>query len=215
MRPGNLNGNSPKKWIFLRLLSTVGSGRKNNTFIVGFYLHIWLNYSRDKQNAPLRQSKANHKVVYSSVESELLQWFNSRRSDGIIITDVDLKRHALEIGRRMGFDSFKASGHWISDFRKRNGLVYRIPTHTARKSVFTSKDEVSHVLFIIIWDSSLLVLIICCLQIAESEFFDHIEELVHLGQTPPDRVFNMDQTMVRLVSPNTKTISPVGSKQVR
>lgn len=100
--------------------------------------------SRDSLGQPAKLSRATKKLLYADVEKDLLSWIAEQRVEGLVITNVDLKRKALEIGKERGYNGFVASNGWIWGFRKRNSLVYRVPTHTARKSVFSAEDEVKN-----------------------------------------------------------------------
>ena len=55
--------------------------------------------------------------------------------------------------------------------------------------------------------------ILFSLQAQEEQFLDKIMDIVTLKKTLLYNLLNFDQTNVRLVAPQPKTVSPIGTKQ--
>lgn len=76
-------------------------------------------------------------------------------------------------------------------FKNRRNLTYRVPTRTARKTEFTAQDQ---------FDLEL--------------FHTDIVQIMTIEKIPLADVHNFDQTNVRLVDPQKKTIYPISVKEV-
>ncbi|XP_055334985.1 tigger transposable element-derived protein 6-like [Paramacrobiotus metropolitanus] len=147
--------------------------------------------SRLRKNEPLRKQKHKRKPDHSDIEDALYEFLLAERKKGLIVTRLELKKRALELAQVEGAPTFKASDGWLTSFLKRKCLRYRVPTQHARKSEFTEEDLEE-----------------------ELEYFLRLHNSIVLDETPADRVFNFDQTMIRLVAPKPKTLSPIGVKEV-
>ncbi|XP_055340969.1 tigger transposable element-derived protein 6-like [Paramacrobiotus metropolitanus] len=146
---------------------------------------------RLKSNAPPRKQKHRRQPKYRDIEDDLYEFVMAERKKGLIVTRFELKERALNLARAKGAPTFKASSGWLTEFLKKRCLRYRVPTRHARKSVFTEQDLDD-----------------------ELDYFLRLHNSVVLDGTPNDRVFNFDQTMIRLVSPKPKTLTPFGVNEV-
>ncbi|GAV00218.1 hypothetical protein RvY_11100 [Ramazzottius varieornatus] len=131
-------------------------------------------------------------VRYPKMEVEVHQLTLAQRALELELRNIDLQDKAREIVLRdHGVTDFKASDMWVLRFRRTFKLVYRAITHIGRKLTFTAADLELH-----------------------QFFFLQIQEYIYNKTTPKSRIVNSDKTMVRLVSPGKKTISPKGLKTV-
>lgn len=71
---------------------------------------------------------------YILIEQHLVLWIHQQRKDGKIVTYSNLKDKAKEMATEIGLKSFRASPSWMHGFFGRNGLSYRLPTHTAQEN---------------------------------------------------------------------------------
>lgn len=81
--------------------------------------------------------KRKAESVPIDIDKPRLEWVMRERSKELAVTNMDVRREALEMAEKNGRASFKASDHWIWNSKKRTKLVFRVPTHTTREATFT------------------------------------------------------------------------------
>ncbi|GAV06265.1 hypothetical protein RvY_16283 [Ramazzottius varieornatus] len=133
--------------------------------------------------------KRKRQECFPDMEKEVYLYVLLQRDEQLEVLNCDIQEKALEVvNRDHGEDpGFAACNRWVLDFRKRFCLVYQRITKIGRKMSFTADDIINH-----------------------ENFFLLIEEHIYAHQTPKNRILNMDQTMIRLVSPGKKTVSSKG-----
>lgn len=77
---------------------------------------------------------AGRKIVYDTIESDVLQWLKQRRINGVRVTGKALKNEARRLHTIQGNQAFKGSCGWLRRFMKRNKVCFRRSTHVAQKS---------------------------------------------------------------------------------
>ena len=61
----------------------------------------------------------------NKIEEHCFEKFNVARSNRIPIHDIDVRRMAKEKGLELNFKEFKASAHWLNEFKRRFNIVSR------------------------------------------------------------------------------------------
>jgi hypothetical protein len=115
----------------------------SSAFVSIHWRKIKCHLRRDKQGMAVLKPRKKKLPQYGEIDDDLFNWIIAQRNQGATVSNVEIRRKSLEIAKDIGFENFKASNGWIDDFKKRKGLVYRTPTHTARKEVFSAEDNVS------------------------------------------------------------------------
>ena len=139
------------------------------------------------------------------MEVDLYRWVLEKRELGLEVNDTDIREKAKEI---VGDGKFRASKGWCYKFRKRFRLVSRAVTHTCKKITFTEEEVVRTA------DQNCIVKILKLFSLQEKHLQFHlfIEDYIYNRKVPLSRVYNIDQTPMRVVFPAKKTISPKGLK---
>ena len=63
--------------------------------------------------------------ISKELECEILSYYQSECASGRIITNSEISKKALEVGKRLGIADFKASNGWVTRWKKRNGIELR------------------------------------------------------------------------------------------
>ena len=168
-------------------------------------------YRKYPGEVPTVKKKRKPSPSFWDLDDDLHSWILAERKKGLGVLNFQVKQKALELAAQKGYTMFKASHGWIAEFKRRKNLIYRCPTKTARKETFTDEDLVSKTAIGFIYS----FLYSEWLQREEEAFLDRIKKIKVVDFIPHDRIYNLDQTMVRLVSPHAKTIATKGEKQVR
>ena len=101
------------------------------------------DYTKIREEGMQKYPKKERGAHHPQLEIELHKWVPGEGSKGLIVTHSDIRHKALELAHREDLVNFKASDWWIRNFKKRNRLTYRKPTHVSRKTHFSAEDEVN------------------------------------------------------------------------
>ena len=71
---------------------------------------------------------------FIQIEQHLTKWIGQERKDGHVVSYTDLKKEAKRVARELSLKDFRASWSWMHAYCHRNGLSYRLPTHTAQQN---------------------------------------------------------------------------------
>jgi transposase-like protein len=78
-------------------------------------------------------SGRGRKLMYPELEYELLEFVKKMREEKNCVTTLMIQDKALELGKILGLEDFKASRSWVARFKDRNNLVQRARTQVAQK----------------------------------------------------------------------------------
>ena len=70
-------------------------------------------------------NNGNHRQKLKCVEHSVLDRFRSARNNNLPVHDLDVKRWPLSQAKIENIDGFKASDHWLFNFKKRNDYLFR------------------------------------------------------------------------------------------
>jgi len=128
---------------------------------------------------------------YPELEKELLEWITDQRSNGYIISLVQIQLQALKLNKKLNTDQdFKASIHWVQRFMKRHGLCIRQKTKISQKLPADLDEK------LVAFHSFVL---------KQRKLYDF--ELSQIG--------NMDETPMSFDLPRNRTVDKVGAKTVQ
>ncbi|KAK0406102.1 hypothetical protein QR680_018372 [Steinernema hermaphroditum] len=90
-----------------------------------------------------KRKYVNHsvKLEEAEIKNDLLRAFQDWVKNGHHINDRDLHLEALEIARRKMHTNFKASPHFIMEFKKKSKIVSRKITHSATTKHFVDVEH--------------------------------------------------------------------------
>lgn len=134
-------------------------------------------------------NNGNRRQKLERVEHFVLDRFRSARNNNLPVHDLDVRRWALSQAKIENIDGFKASDHWLYNFKKRHGISSRKVTK------FVSHREVV--------DKSIIK------QTAD-EFV--AEATKHIPKYKLDFVLNADQSSFNYEMASNRTLSHVGEK---
>ena len=80
-------------------------------------------------------------VSVSISRKETTKWVLQQTS-GLLVTNLDMAKRALEIAKREKNFKLKALDGWITRKKKKSLISFQMVTHTARKTVFNEDDMV-------------------------------------------------------------------------
>ncbi|KAK0426017.1 hypothetical protein QR680_009504 [Steinernema hermaphroditum] len=137
----------------------------------------------------------NHfgRLEEAEIKDDLLITFQDWVRKGYHINDRDLHLEALDIARRKNHANFKASTTFIAGFKKRNNIVSRKVTHSSTTKQFVDVEHQK---------------IIC------QEFRDDMKSLIS-SHPSKNKIFNSDQTGLKLELRAGRTLAIKGSKHIR
>ena len=72
------------------------------------------------------KNKRMKKATYEDVEEALFAWFKEARSRDIPISGPILQDKAEQLSKQMGYPDFKCSTGWLSRFKTRKQIVFRV-----------------------------------------------------------------------------------------
>lgn len=105
------------------------------------------------------------------------------------IHDYLLQEWALEYADQIGASNFKASGHWVLNFKKRERLTGRKVTDLSSKAQEDQADEIAA---------------------SEEQFLENYQQIGHFY--PHHRIFNVDQSGHRYEFSNQRSLARRGSR---
>lgn len=125
------------------------------------------------------------------IEEHCLQKFRIARSNRIPIHDIDIRRIAKEKASEINFDEFKASTHWLNEFKRRFNIVSRKITKIITKTSLYNSEERSA---------------------QKQEFRNKVRNaIIKYGAR---RVYNSDQSGFNYEIHSGRTLNPRGDKNV-
>ncbi|KAK0419618.1 hypothetical protein QR680_014236 [Steinernema hermaphroditum] len=161
------------------------------------FADIQHHYKMVKSRADLARMRRyiTHSVRLEEAEikDELLIAFQEWVRNGHHINDRDLHLEALEIARRKNHTTFKAGPTFILEFKKKNNIVSRKVTQSTTTKQFVDVERQKEV----------------C-----QEFRDGMKSLIS-NHPNKKKIFNSDQTGLKLELRAGRTLAIKGSKQVR
>ncbi|KAK0404188.1 hypothetical protein QR680_017330 [Steinernema hermaphroditum] len=132
------------------------------------------------------------RLAEAEVKKELFIAFEDWMNKGYHINDRDLHLEAVEIARRKNHIHFKASPHFIFRFKKKYRIVSRKITHVTTKKSFVDREHQRE---------------IC------EKFRNEMKSLI-ANHTDKGKIFNSDQTGLRLELRSGRTLAYKGSRHV-
>ncbi|CAF1139002.1 unnamed protein product, partial [Brachionus calyciflorus] len=153
-------------------------------------VRLWVNQRNNIQNLNTKISRFHVKysrpILYEDLESEINDWVNKSRSDGVCISGKMIKIKALELSEKYGLN-LKASAGWLSRFLKRKNLVLRRVTSCGRSLPHNHLEIINDFI---------------------KKCYDNLT-----GRTK-EQIYNMDETAIYLDSPENYTYDVRGTKRV-
>ncbi|KAH7983192.1 hypothetical protein HPB52_010010 [Rhipicephalus sanguineus] len=141
--------------------------------------------------AKLRRKLSNGAPVFSEeVDDALFEFLERERSAGRAVSNRLLSEEAVKIARSLQLGNFAASSQYIKRWKKRFGVTMRQSTNDSQKT----PDDFSE---------------------AAKAFRSAVNSLRARHDYTPYNMCNMDQTMVRMDSPASRTNNVVGESTVR
>ena len=129
------------------------------------------------------------KPMFPALDDEVYQYLCTERAAGRPVSNKQLKAKAMEIAPRLS-DTFQASGTWLKQWKRRNGVSLWCATNDSQKVPADYKD-VLH------------------------SFRSQIMQQQIKHSLTPAQMYNMDQTMCRFDMVPNRTNHSKGSKTVR
>ncbi|KAK0423930.1 hypothetical protein QR680_008412 [Steinernema hermaphroditum] len=133
------------------------------------------------------------RLAEAEVKKELFVAFEDWMNKGYHINDRDLHLEAVEIARRKNHIHFKASPHFIFRFKKKYRIVSRKITHVTTKKSFVDSERQRE---------------IC------EKFRNEMKSLI-ANHTDKGKIFNSDQTGLRLELRSGRTLAYKGSRHIQ
>lgn len=128
------------------------------------------------KNILFEYEKKRQKPSYKKLNAAVHDKFKEMVERCAIIHDRTLRFWALQISKELDPDNtlqFKASRHWLSNFKKRNNIVSRSITHRVSKTWKSKEAELNHL---------------------STTFITSMKELMLLEDLNPRQVLNADQS---------------------
>lgn len=110
---------------------------------------------------------------------------------GAIIHDLDLQRWALQANTDIGLENFKASRHWVWNFKRTYKIVSRKINKFITRSYGTDTEQLKEI---------------------ASTFVNNAKD--HIGQVGIDNTFNADESGFNLELHSGRTLAVQGTKSV-
>ncbi|KAH7971942.1 hypothetical protein HPB52_004373 [Rhipicephalus sanguineus] len=129
-------------------------------------------------------------VLSEEVDDALFEFFQSERSAGRAVSNRLLAEEAVRVARSLQLGNFVASDHYNARWKKRFGTSMRQATNESQK---TPDDYAA----------------------AARAFRFSVNELRLMHDYTPFNMANMDQTMVRMDCPASRTNNIIGESSVR
>ncbi|XP_037515802.2 pogo transposable element with KRAB domain [Rhipicephalus sanguineus] len=145
------------------------------------------NFGKSK----LRRKLSNGAPVFSEeLDDALFEFFERERSAGRAVSNRLLAEEALRIARSLQLGNFHASTHYIARWKQRFSISMRQATNESQKT----PDDYAE---------------------AAHAFRSSVNELRLCHGYTPFNMANMDQTMVRMDCPASRTNNNIGESSVR
>ena len=81
-----------------------------------------LNEAVMTSGAQRRKIRSGRPPLSDELEEKLIQWFDSQKDFGVLVSDRDLQRQALAIANDINLENFKASSMWVKAWKRRHGV---------------------------------------------------------------------------------------------
>lgn len=120
----------------LEVLECVKSGMNYKKILEKFNITKSTFYDIKKNKDKLKsfvesETKSNKNIIrlrepnFKKIDSAVYTWYCSQRSSGVPIRGIEIQTAAIRFAQTLGEPDFKASGGWLSRFRKRHGILNR------------------------------------------------------------------------------------------
>ncbi|CAF1540353.1 unnamed protein product [Adineta ricciae] len=146
------------------------------------YVSLFRNYLQ-KEGTKQQKCREIDKLIYDK--------FVSARDQALPIHNLDLQRWALKFAKEMKLDNFHASHGWLSNFKRKHGIVSRRITN------IVTRHEIDD--YRIVQQSK---------QYFLTEYYNSLPDY------DPSEVINTDQSGVEKELHSTRTLSAVGLKKI-
>lgn len=137
------------------------------------------------------QRGGTHKEKLLEIAEYVLCNFAKSMDQNAIVHDIDIRRWALEANAKVNLENFKASRHWILQFKQRNGIVSRKITKFVGRSYRQDKAD---------------------LETIAKDFIASVKP--YIGKCGADNVYNADESGFNLELHAGRTLTYKGGKTV-
>ena len=148
-----------------------------------------LQHNRGKEKKR-RRIGSGRVPLSSELDQKVFEFLEEERSEGVPVSNKQLKARALQIAGGLGLSGFHASEGWLRRWKRRFGVGYRCFTNTSQKVPKDYEEKLQ-------------------------QFRKSIITIRKAKDIPPSRIINMDQTMCRFDMPPRGTNDKIGKKTIR
>lgn len=106
----------------------------------------WLLDERNLRTDPTPQrtkrKRANSLPQYKDIEDALYKFYIAQREKGIRPKNAELRAKSLEFASMLGYrETFKASIHWLCNWKRRNKISFAVPDHVTPSSAAEEEED--------------------------------------------------------------------------
>lgn len=106
----------------------------------------WLLDERNLRSDPTPQrtkrKRSNSLPQYKDIEDALYKFYMAQREKGVRPKNAELRAKSLEFASVLGYhETFKASIHWLCNWKRRNKISFAAPDHTVQNATEEEDDS--------------------------------------------------------------------------